>query len=133
MVGLRIAPTEARRSSGLTAGGIVRGKRPGRLARWVVGLSCLIPGICLADDDPVPPPVKSIPAVTVSGGGGNTFGGWGLQGEYYFRGGRVSAFGGVGYWPGHTESEIFHIPGGAAAALGGRAYTHGLTHRAFAE
>ena len=56
--------------------------------------------------------------------------GWlGAAAEFYFSGGRLSGFGGVGYTPEINQGD----PTGMTFAAGVRAYTLGIKHRAFAE
>jgi hypothetical protein len=75
---------------------------------------------------------RTAPTVSMTGGLGNSTGGLGLQGEYYFAQGRASLFLGAGYWPSSQDGARRH-PGSAAGALGGRVFTSGFTHRALLE
>ena len=74
---------------------------------------------------------ESLPAstrvATLTGGVGNTMGWFGLQGERYFAGERLSLFLGAGYTPEIDPG----IPTGPTFALGIRGFTAGLKHRGF--
>jgi hypothetical protein len=71
-------------------------------------------------------------SATVTVGFGNAMGWLGGQGEKYFSGGRLSAFGGIGYVPDLSEEDEQSASGlGVAAGL--RGYTPGRVHRGFAE
>src|SRR3954451_23849588 len=67
------------------------------------------------------------PVVSLTGGTGNTLGGFGAGLEYYLANSRVSASLGVGYWPVESCSSTFS----GAAAL--RGFTGGRHHHAFLE
>src|SRR3954470_13096910 len=67
------------------------------------------------------------PVVSLTGGVGNTLGGFGAGLEYYFAKSRVSASLGAGYWPVETCSSTFS----GAVAL--RGFTGGRHHRGFLE
>jgi hypothetical membrane protein len=67
------------------------------------------------------------PVVSLTGGLGNTLGGFGTGLEYYLANTRVSASVGVGYWPVESCSSTFS----GAAAL--RGFTGGRHHRGFLE
>jgi len=67
---------------------------------------------------------------TLTAGVGNATGWLGVQGEGYFLGGRLSAFGGMGVTkPGTTEA----YPSGLTVAVGLRGFTSGTEHRGFLE
>ncbi len=70
------------------------------------------------------------PVLTVLGGLGSSYGGFGAQAEYYLGGGRFSVFGGVGY---HPAGEDDRYPSGLAGAGGARLYAGGARHRGFLE
>ena len=67
--------------------------------------------------------------VTATVGTGNSLGWFGGQGEWYFRGDRLSAFGGLGY----NREVDGRSPSGPAYALGLRGFTDGANHRGFLE
>ncbi len=67
--------------------------------------------------------------VTAVAGFGNAMGWLGVAAEFYFSGGRLSGFGGVGYTPVIDHGD----PSGLTFAAGVRAYTLGIKHRGFAE
>ncbi len=67
--------------------------------------------------------------VTAVAGLGNDMGWLGVGAEFYFSGGRLSGFGGVGYTPEIDQGD----PTGMTFAAGVRAYTLGIKHRGFAE
>jgi hypothetical protein len=69
------------------------------------------------------------PRITVTAGGGNAMGWFGMQAERYLAHGRLSAFGGLGY----TFKIDDYDPEGVTLAAGVRGYTAGLKHRGFAE
>jgi len=75
-----------------------------------------------------PDGVNGIHHFTLIAGLGNDMGGFGVQGEKYFRQGRFSVFSGFGYTP-----EDDRYPGGPAVAAGVRGFTAGTNHRAFLE
>lgn len=66
---------------------------------------------------------------TVLAGFGNDLGWFGLQGEKYFAGDRLSAFGGIGHTPSVDDGD----PSGLTVAAGVRGFTPGNTHRGFLE
>lgn len=72
----------------------------------------------------------SFPArsLTLTGGVGNALGWFGVQGERYLPGDRVSVFGGLGYTP-----EVDNGASGVTLAGGARGYTAGQRHRGFLE
>lgn len=74
---------------------------------------------------------SSAPArtMTVTGGLGNAMGWLGGQAERYIANERLSVFGGVGYQPAIETGDA----SGVAFAGGVRAFTPGVTHRAFVE
>src|SRR3982751_5634748 len=67
------------------------------------------------------------PVVSLTGGVGNTLGGFGAGLEYYFAKSRVSASLGAGYWPVELCSSTF------SGALALRGLTGGRHHRGFLE
>ena len=67
--------------------------------------------------------------VTAVAGLGNDMGWLGVGAEFYFSGGRLSGFGGVGYTPEINQGD----PTGLTFAVGVRAYTPGIKHRGFVE
>jgi hypothetical protein len=67
--------------------------------------------------------------VTAVAGSGNDMGWLGVGAEFYFSGGRLSGFGGVGYTPEIDQGD----PTGLTVAAGVRAYTLGIKHRGFVE
>ena len=67
--------------------------------------------------------------VTAVAGLGNDMGWLGVGAEFYFSGGRLSGFGGVGYTPEIDQGD----PTGLTVAAGVRAYTLGIKHRGFVE
>ena len=67
--------------------------------------------------------------VTAVAGLGNDMGWLGVGAEFYFSGGRLSGFGGVGYTLEIDQGD----PTGLTFAAGVRAYTLGIKHRGFAE
>ena len=67
--------------------------------------------------------------VTAVAGVGNDMGWLGVGAEFYFSGGRLSGFGGIGYTPEIDPGD----PTGPTFAAGVRAYTLGIKHRGFAE
>jgi hypothetical protein len=72
------------------------------------------------------------PVVSVLGGLGNACGGLGIQGDYYLAQGRLSVFGGVGYFPA-SDSLSGISANGIAGAVGARLFTKGLRYRGFLE
>ena len=70
----------------------------------------------------------SQPHVALTGGLGNVLGGLGAAAEYYLAGARLSASGGLGYWPGGSCSEGTFSGAGAL-----RGFAGGRRHRAFLE
>jgi hypothetical protein len=73
-----------------------------------------------------PPPSR---VFTLTSGIGNSLGWFGMQGERYFNGERLSVFAGAGYVPNINEG----YPTGIAVAAGLRGYTPGRRHRGFLE
>ncbi len=67
--------------------------------------------------------------VTAVAGLGNDMGWLGVGAEFYFAGGRLSGFGGVGYLPEIDPGDAT----GLTVAAGVRAYTPGIKHRGFGE
>jgi hypothetical protein len=65
---------------------------------------------------------------TVTGGMGNSMGWYGVQGERYFAGERLSGFLGLGYTPSTDGSDS-----GPTFASGVRGFTGGFKHRGFLE
>jgi hypothetical protein len=68
------------------------------------------------------------PAVTLTGGLGNTLGGLGAGAEYYLAGSRVSLSAGLGYWPSENLCDQGTLSGAGAA----RGFV-GRRHRGFIE
>jgi hypothetical protein len=67
------------------------------------------------------------PHVAVTGGLGNVLGGLGAGVEYYLAGSRISAGGGLGFWPAGCDQATFSGAGALRGFAGGR------RHRAFLE
>lgn len=110
-------------------------RRTARVSLLLLGL-LLGPGAAIAgaEDDAaasgVAPPAPGRPVVTVLGGLGSSYGGFGAQVEYYLGSRRFSFYGGVGYYPGGDDDRC---PSGLAGAGGARLYTGGVRHRGFLE
>ena len=66
---------------------------------------------------------------TLAAGVGNAMGWFGMQGEKYFRQGRISVLAGLGYTPELDSGDA----NGVAVAAGARAFTGGIKHRGFIE
>lgn len=66
---------------------------------------------------------------TLLAGFGNAMGWFGLQGEKYFAGDRISGFAGLGYTLAVDEGDASGVTG----AVGARGYTPGRKHRGFLE
>jgi hypothetical protein len=89
-----------------------------------VGLPSALSGQAVADSAQAP-----LRIATITAGIGNAMGWFGLQGERYFSGDRLSAFLGVGYTPKIDEPD----PSGITFAAGFRGFTPGIKHRGFLE
>lgn len=89
-----------------------------------LGLPSALPGQAVGDSMRVPSRIA-----TLTAGLGNAMGWFGLQGERYFSGERLSAFLGVGYTPSVDPGD----PSGVTFAAGFRGFTAGLKHRGFLE
>ena len=89
-------------------------------------ISVGLPGTLRGQVDSTQVPVR---IATITAGIGNAMGWFGLQGERYFSGDRLSAFLGVGYTPAPDEID----PSGVTFAVGLRGFTPGIKHRGFLE
>lgn len=89
-------------------------------------ISVGLPGTLRGQADSTQVPLR---IATITAGIGNAMGWFGLQGERYFSGDRLSAFLGVGYTPAPDEID----PAGVTFAMGLRGFTPGIKHRGFLE
>jgi hypothetical protein len=89
-----------------------------------LGLPGALSGQAMADSTRAP-----LRVATLTAGIGNAMGWFGLQGERYFSGDRLSAFLGVGYTPSVDPGD----PSGVTFAAGFRGFTAGLKHRGLLE
>jgi hypothetical protein len=118
------AAADAARSTDCDRGGVMR-RRAGIAGCVIVGVLCAsVP--CTAGESR-----ENAALFSVTGGLGNAVGGLGVQGERYWRDGRLSVFVGVGYVPGSDEEP--NLPTGLAAAAGCRTFFGGRKHRVFVE
>lgn len=103
------------------------------MLRILLALCLAVPSAPLVAQasDAAPPPDRPLPPrrFTVTAGLGNAMGWLGAQGERYFAGDRLSAFGGLGYTPAADALD----PTGVTFAAGFRGYTPGRHHRGFLE
>jgi hypothetical protein len=100
-----------------------------QLPPCLITLVTMVTATSLAGQAPAPAPDVKPRAATITLGIGNSNGWFGLRGEKYFSGDRLSLTAGLGYTPASDGYEAAGVTG----SVGARGYTGGRRHRGFAE